>query len=242
MVNLIRREISSFFSSLAGYVVISIFLISTGIFLWLIPGASNIIESGYADLSPFFNIAPQLYLFLVPAICMKLFSEEKKSGTLDLLLTRPIPNITIVLSKYLAAFIMVLMSLLPTLIYVYSLYKLSTPVGSIDMGLIWGSYIALIFLSAIYIAVSLFASSITNNQIVSFITGMALCFIMYTGIDYLSTLPTLAEWENQISYMGIGSHYSPMARGIIDTRDVSWFIIVSAIFIFLTNKNIGKRK
>jgi len=241
MVNLVKREISSFFSSLAGYVVISVFLVSTGMFLWLIPGGSNIIESGYADLSPFFNIAPQLYLFLIPAICMKLFSEEKKSGTLDLLLTRPVSNIKIVLSKYLAAFIMVVMSLLPTLIYVYSVYNLSSPAGSIDTGLVWGSYIALIFLSAIYIAVSLFASSITNNQIVSFITGMTLCFLMYTGMDFISTLPSLADWENEISYMGIGSHYTPMARGIIDSRDISWFVMVSAIFIFLTNKNIGKR-
>jgi len=172
---------------------------------------------------------------------MKLFSEEKKNGTLDLLLTRPVSNIKIVLSKFLAAFIMVLMSLLPTLIYVYSVYNLSSPVGSIDMGLIWGSYIALIFLSAIYIAVSLFASSITNNQIVSFITGMALCFLMYTGIDFISTLPVFSGWENEISYMGIGSHYTPMARGIIDSKDISWFVMVSAIFIFLTNENIGKR-
>jgi ABC-2 type transport system permease protein len=241
MVNLIKREISSFFSSLSGYVVISVFLISTGIFLWLIPGESNIIESGYADLSPFFNIAPMLYLFLIPAICMKLFSEEKKSGTLELLLTRPVSNIKIVLSKYFAAFIMVIMSLIPTVIYAYSVYNLSSPIGSIDTGLIWGSYIALIFLATIYIAVSLFTSSLSNNQIVSFISGMALCFLMYTGIDFISTIPALAEWENEISFMGINSHYEPMARGIIDSRDISWFVIVSAIFIFLTNKNISKR-
>lgn len=241
MVNLIQREISSFFSSLSGYVVISVFLVSTGIFLWLIPGESNIIESGYADLSPFFNIAPMLYLFLIPAICMKLFSEEKKSGTLELLLTRPVSNIKIVLSKYFAAFIMVIMSLIPTVIYAYSVYNLSSPIGSIDTGLIWGSYIALIFLATIYIAVSLFASSLSNNQIVSFISGMALCFLMYTGIDFISTIPALSEWENEISFMGINSHYEPMARGIIDSRDISWFVIVSAIFIFLTNKNISKR-
>lgn len=241
MVNLIKREISSFFSSLAGYVVISVFLIATGLFLWLIPGQNNILESGYADLSPFFNIAPQLYLFLVPAICMKLFSEEKKSGTLDLLLTRPISNITIVISKFMAALIMVVITLIPTVIYAYSVYHLASPVGSIDMGLIWGSYIALIFLSTIYIAVSLFASSLSANQIVSFITGMTLCFLMYTGIDFLSALPFLSDWQNEISFMGIGSHYTPMARGIIDSRDISWFIVVSAIFIFLTNKNIGKR-
>lgn len=241
MINLIKREISSFFSSLSGYLVVSIFLISTGIFLWLIPGQNNIFDSGYADLSQFFNIAPQLYLFLVPAICMKLFSEEKKNGTLDLLLTRPISHIKIVLSKYLAAFIMVLMSLLPTLIFVYSVYNLSTPVGSIDLGLVWGSYIALIFLSAIYIAVSLFAGSFTNNQIVSFILGITLCFVMYTGIDFASALPALTPWENEIAYMGISSHYTPMARGIIDSRDISWFIVVSAVFIFFTNKNIAKR-
>lgn len=242
MINLISKEISSFFSSLAGYLVVSIFLVCTGIFLWLVPGQSNVLDSGYADLSSFFNMAPQLYLFLVPAICMKLFSDEKKNGTLELLLTRPVSPAKIVLAKYFAAFILVLISLVPTFIYVYSIYNLATPVGSIDLGLIWGSYIALIFLSSIYVAASLFAGSFTNNQLISFISGIALCFIMYTGFDFAASLPVLANWENEISYMGIRVHYAPMSRGIIDTRDIIWFAVISSVFIYLTNLKIAKRK
>lgn len=242
MINLIYKEISSFFSSLAGYLVVSIFLVCTGLFLWLIPGQNNIIDSGYADISSFFMMAPQLYLFLVPAICMKLFSEERKNGTLELLLTRPVSSLTIVLSKYFAAFILVIISLIPTLIYVYSVYNLASPVGSIDMGLIWGSYIALIFLAAIYVAVSIFAGSFTNNQLISFIYGITLCFVIYAGFDYASSLPLLSKWENEISFMGISSHYSPMARGIIDTRDIVWFILISSLFIYFTNMKIAKRK
>ncbi len=242
MINLIYKEVSSFFNSLSGYIVISIFLVCTGLFLWVIPGQINIIDIGYADLFSFFIIAPQLYLFLIPAICMKLFSEERKNGTLELLLTRPISTYTIVISKYLAAFILVIISLIPTLIYVYSIYSLASPVGSIDMGLVWGSYIALMFLATIYIAVSIFAGAFTNSQLTSFIYSITLCFIMYSGFDYIATIPILAQLENEISFMGINSHYSPMARGVIDTRDIMYFISVSTLFIYLTNKKIAKKR
>lgn len=238
MKNLIYKEISSFFSSLAAYIVIGVFLLANGLFLWIIPGGDNILDSGYADMSAFFNISPNLFLFLIPALCMKLFAEERKSGTLELLLTRPLSSLKIVLSKYIAALILVLLAIIPSFIYFYSIYNLSSPIGNIDIGGILGSYIGLVFLSSIFVSLSLFASSLSENQIVSFIIGVVLCFLLYSGFDFISSIPFLYDFENEIKYFGIASHYLPMSRGVIDTRDVIWFIVVTSLFIFLSKKRI----
>jgi len=238
MYNLIRKEVLTFFSSLAAYVVIGVFLLANGVFLWIVPGGDNILDSGYADMSPFFNIAPQLFLFLIPAICMRLFSEEKKTGTLDLLLARPLSSLKIVLSKFFAAFLIVIVSILPSVIYCITIYLLASPAGNIDTGGIMGSYIGLVFLASVFVAISLFASSLSDNQIVSFILGMALCFLLYSGFDYIASIPYLFRLENEIGYLGISSHYAPMSRGVIDTRDVIWFMFVSGVFIFSTKNRI----
>lgn len=240
MKNLIFKEISSFFSSLAAYIVIAVFLLANGLFLWIIPGGDNILDGGYADMSAFFNIAPNLFLFLIPAICMRLFADERKTGTLDLLLTRPLSSLKIVLAKYFAALILVFISILPSFIYFFSVYQLASPIGNVDIGSILGSYVGLAFLSSIFVALSLFASSLSENQIVSFIIGIVLCFLLYSGFDFISSLPVLYDFENEIKYFGISSHYLPMSKGLVDTRDVIWFVVVSALFVSFTKTRIEK--
>lgn len=240
MYNLISKEISSFFSSLAAYVVIGVFLLANGLFLWLIPGGDNILDGGYADMTSFFNIAPQLFLFLIPAVCMRLFSEEKKSGTIDLLLARPLSALKIVLSKYIAAFVIVMIAIIPSVLYFISIYLLAVPVGNVDTGAIMGSYIGLFSLSSIFVAVSLYASSLSDNQIVAFIIGLILCFILYSGFDFMASIPFLLDWENEVKYLGISSHYLPMSRGVLDTRDLIWFVVITSFFVYLSKKRIEK--
>lgn len=240
MFNLIRKEINDFFSSYTGYVVICTFLLLTGLFLWIIPNNSNIPDNGYADISSFFDIAPILYLFLIPAICMKMFTEERKNHTLDLLLTRPISIMKIVVSRLAAAYLLVIITLLPTLIYYYSVYHLASPAGATDNGLVWGSYTGLLFLSLIYVSVSLFACSFTSNQITAFISGMLINFLIYMGFDLIGNIPVLYDYINEITYFSINTHYEAMSRGVIDSADAVWFMSVSAIFIVLTERNILK--
>jgi ABC-2 type transport system permease protein len=211
-------------------------------FLWIFPGSNNLLDSGYASLEALFIIAPWIFLFLVPAITMRMFTDERKSGTIETLFTRPLTDLKIISAKSLAAFILVLFSLIPTLIYFYSVYKLGNPVGSIDSGGTWGSYIGLFFLSAIYVAIGIFASSITENQIVAFIIGMFLCFLMFMGFDYLSELAFLSKIDSFVINMGINEHYKSLSRGVIDSRDIIYFISVVVIFTLFTKLILQSRK
>lgn len=243
MRELIRKELKGFFASLSGYVVLCFFLVANGLFLWVIPGMYNIPGSGLADLQPFFSLAPVLYLFLVPVLCMRLFAEEKRTGTLELLLTRPVSVSRIVTAKYLSGFLLVLFSILPTLIYPVSLWFLAQPEGHIDVGGIMGSYIGLVFLSGMYVAASVWASSVTDNQIVAFLYGLVLSFLLLSGFDFLSDLPVLHEFQNFILKLGVNYHYEPMSRGVIALEDVTYFLTVIAFFIWLTvRKYHGARK
>lgn len=242
MFTLLKKEIGSFFSSITGYVVIIVFLLINSMFLWIFPGSNNLLDSGYASLEALFIIAPWIFLFLVPAITMRMFTDERKSGTIETLFTRPLTDIKIISAKSLAAFILVLFSLIPTLIYFYSVYKLGNPVGSIDSGGTWGSYIGLFFLSAIYVAIGIFASSITENQIVAFIIGMFLCFLMFMGFDYLSELTFLSKIDSFVINMGINEHYKSLSRGVIDSRDIIYFISVVVIFTLFTKLVLQSRK
>lgn len=234
MFELIKKELTGFFTSLSGYIVLAFFLIATGVFLWIVPGEYNIPESGMADLQPFFALAPVLYLFLVPVLCMRLFAEERRAGTLELLFTRPVSIPRIVYAKYIAGFLLVLLSLLPTIIYPVSLWFLAQPVGHIDMGGIIGSYIGLMFLSAVYVSAGVWASAMTDNQIVAFLYGMVLAFLLYSGFDYLAALPVLAEYQNNLLSLGFQYHYEPMSRGVIALNDVVYFLSVILFFLFLT--------
>ena len=242
MFALLRKEIGSFFSSITGYVVVIVFLLINSLFMWVFPGEFNLLDSGYANLDTLFIISPWVFLFLVPAITMRLFSEEKKSGTIELLLTRPLSDFTIVFAKYLTALMLVLFSLLPTVIYYISIYLLGNPVGNLDSGGIFGSYIGLFFLAGIYISIGLFSSSLTDNQIVAFIFSMILCFVFYFGFDALAGLPIFKGFDSLLVEMGINEHYRSISRGVIDSRDVVYFISIIAVFLFLTKTVLSRRK
>lgn len=234
MGELIRKELKSFFASLSGYVVLVFFLLANGLFLWVLPGNFNIPDSGMADLQPFFTLAPLLYLFLVPAICMRLFAEEKKSGTLELLFTRPVTVWQIVWAKYLAGFLLVVLSILPTFVYALSLWMLAQPAGHIDLGGILGSYAGLLFLAGIYVAAGVFASSLTDNQIIAFLYTLSIAFVSYMGLDLLGDIPAWADFQGEIQFWGISRHYEPMSRGVIAVADVFYFLSFIFLFIWLT--------
>ncbi len=242
MLALFKREINSFFSSLTGYVVMVVFLVMNGLFLWVFSGEFNILESGYANLDSMFILAPWVFLFLVPAVTMRLFSDEKRLGTIELLFTRPLTDLQIIMSKYLAGLVLVILSLLPTLVYYFSVYRMGNPVGNIDVGGFWGSFLGLFFLAAVYVAIGLFTSALTDNQIVSFILGVLFCFIVFLGFGYLAELFQSGGIHNFIDGLGISYHYNSMARGVIDTRDVIYFISVISIFILFAKIVLESRK
>ncbi len=242
MWSLYKKEITSFFSSLTGYLVVGVFLVLTGLFLWVIPGPMNILFGGYATLEPLFYMAPWLYLFLVPAVTMRLFADEKRTGTIELLYTRPISELQIVWAKYLAGITLVVISLLPTLIYFYSLVQLGNPIGNIDYGGTWGSFIGLFFLAGIYVSIGLFCSSLSDNQIISFVLAVLLSFIFYYGFEALSQIVNDYSIRNIILNIGIDEHYQSISRGVVDSRDIIYFISTITLFIFLTRTVLTSRK
>lgn len=242
MWSLYKKEITSFFSSLTGYLVVGVFLVLTGLFLWVIPGPMNILFGGYATLEPLFYMAPWLYLFLVPAVTMRLFADEKRTGTIELLYTRPISELQIVWAKYLAGITLVVISLLPTLIYFYSLVQLGNPIGNIDYGGTWGSFIGLFFLAGIYVSIGLFCSSLSDNQIISFVLAVLLSFMFYYGFEALSQIVNDYSIRNIILNIGIDEHYQSISRGVVDSRDIIYFISTITLFIFLTRTVLTSRK
>ncbi|NLO02086.1 MAG: gliding motility-associated ABC transporter substrate-binding protein GldG [Bacteroidales bacterium] len=234
MYSILKKEIKIFFGSLTGYLAITIFLLFAGLFLWVFPGRYNIPENGYATLEGFFSIAPWLYLFLVPAITMRFFADEKRSGTLEILLTRPVTDFNLVIAKFLAGLLLVFCSLLPTLLWFLSVYLLGNPVGIIDTGATWGSFAGLFFLAAIYIAIGIFASSLTDNQIVSFIFAMAISFAFYLGFDFIAGSGVSYLPEQLLSWMSINNHYLSVSRGVIDLRDLIYFGGMTYLFLWIT--------
>ncbi|MFY0674206.1 MAG: gliding motility-associated ABC transporter permease subunit GldF [Bacteroidia bacterium] len=241
MITVLRKEINLFFSSLIAYLVIAVFLIINGIFLWLIPDG-NILSSGYATLEQLFTISPWVLMFLVPAITMRMFAEEQKTGTFEILATKPISDTQIVLGKFWAGTILVLLSILPTLVYFYTVYQLANPIGNVDVGGTIGSYIGLLFIGAVYVAIGVFASSLTDNQIVSFILALVICFFFYGVTDWILGLESLRSVQGFISYIGLQSHYNSISRGVVDTRDLVYFIGFIALFIVFTKTRIALRK
>ena len=213
MGELIRKELKSFFASVSGYVVLGFFLVANGLFLWVLPGNYNIFDSHLADLQPFFSLAPLLYLFLVPAICMRLFAEERRAGTLELLFTRPLTPWHIVAAKYLAGFLLVVLSVLPTVVYPICTGVLAQPAWHIDWGGVIGSYVGLLFLSGIYVAAGIWTSSLTDNQIVAFLYAMAIAFLLYAGLDFAGEIPAFENIQSMIQFWSIGYHYEPRSRG-----------------------------
>ncbi len=236
------KELRQFFSSLTGYLAILVFLLSLGLFLWIFPDTS-LLEYGYASLEPFFSIAPNILLFLVPAITMRSFSEEYQTGTIEILLTKPLSNTAILLGKYLAAVTLLFFSLLPTLTYVYSLWQLGNPAGNLDTGGTAGSYIGLMLLACVFAAIGIFTSSLTPNPIVAYLSGVFLCFFGFMAFDYLSRLNLFfGKWDYVVEQIGMQAHYLSMGRGVIDTRDLVYFFSLIALFLQLTSLNIRRRK
>ncbi len=245
MFTLYLKEIRSFLSSLIGYIAIGVFISLVGIFMWIIPSegsGSNILDNGFANIDPLFFIAPWVYLFLIPAITMRSFSEEKKTGTIELLLTRPLTDLQLVLAKYFAGFTLVMVSLLPTLIYYYSVHVLGAPKGNIDTGGMWGSYIGLLFLGAGFVSIGIFASSIAENQVIAFIIALLLCFFCYIGFDFIAQSGLFGKYDAFFKSLGLNDHYISMSRGVVDTRDALYFISVIALFNLLTKLVLESRK
>ena len=234
MGELIRKELKSFFASVSGYVVLGFFLVANGLFLWVLPGNYNIFDSHLADLQPFFSLAPLLYLFLVPAICMRLFAEERRAGTLELLFTRPLTPWHIVAAKYLAGFLLVVLSVLPTVVYPICTGVLAQPAWHVDWGGVIGSYVGLLFLSGIYVAAGIWTSSLTDNQIVAFLYAMAIAFLLYAGLDFVGEIPAFENIQSMIQFWSIGYHYEPMSRGVIAFGDVVYFLSFVFLFLWLT--------
>lgn len=239
---LFLKELGTFFNSFIGYLVVGIFLLINGLILWILPSQFNILEAGYSNIESLFILAPWIFLFLVPAVTMRLFSDEKKSGTIEFIFTKPISDLNIILAKYFAGLSIVIIALLPTLIYFISVYVLGNPVGNIDTGGTWGSYIGLFFLSAVYVAIGLFASSITENQIISFLLGMILSLIVFTGFETLSSMNFMVAIKNFLIQIGIYEHYRSMSRGVIDSRDIIYFLSTISIFILATKIVLESRK
>lgn len=242
MLALLKKEISGFLGSLIGYIVICVFLITIGLLLWVFPFDSNILNSGYAGIDPLFVLAPWVFMFLIPAVTMRSFAEEKKTGTIELLLTHPLSDIEIILAKYFASIVLVILALLPTLVYYISVYKLGYPPGDIDNGRTWGSYLGLIFLAGGFVSIGVFASSISNNQVVSFIFAVILCFVCYAGFGFIGQYIPSGTIGNFIQLIGINMHYSSMSRGVIDTRDVIYFVSISTAFILMARASLESRK
>ena len=236
-----RKEINSFFATPLAYLIIGIFLILCGLFLWVFSGPFNILDYGFADMNSFFLLAPWIFLLLIPSICMRSFAEEIKSGTLELLYIKPISLWRIVMAKFAAASTLSIIAVIPTLLYLYSLSELGTTVGNLDMGLAIGSYFGLLFLILTYTAISIFTSSITDNQIVAFISGLVICFLFYYMWDSLA-----AEINNKnvslfVQNLGLKGRFQSMTRGIIDTRDLIYFLSLAAFFLYLTVSKLKSR-
>lgn len=241
MFALYKKELSTFFSSLIGYLAVGVFLLLTGMMLWVFRSNFNILDFGYANLDGLFFVAPFLYLFLIPAITMRMLAEEKKNGTLELLLTKPMSEFSIVWAKFLAGLTLVFVSLLPTLVYYFSVYILGDPVGNIDTGSVIGSYIGLLFLGAAFVAIGLFASSLTDNQIVAFILAALICAFCYLGFESIYNMGFLGKAGLAVRGLGIQAHYDSMSRGVIDSRDVLYFLSITFLFLMLTKLMLQRR-
>lgn len=239
MIQVFKKELNSFLNSLIAYVVIGVFLTSIGLMMWVFTDTS-VLEYGYADMDTLFSMGPYVFIFLVPAITMKSFAEEKKMGTMELLLTKPLSDWNIVLGKFMAALALVMFALTPSLIYYYSIYQLGNPVGNIDSAGVTGSYVGLMFLSIVFCAIGLLASSLTTNQIVSFILAAFLSFLFYTGFDSLSTLG--GNSALLVKQFGILYHYESLSRGVIDSRSVIYFVSVAGFILLGTKTVISSRQ
>ena len=242
MWSIFRKEVSSFFSSLTGYVVIGVFLALLGLTMWVFPDYS-LLNYNYATLGQLFDMAPLIFLFLIPAVCMRSFSEERQTGTIETLYTKPLTAWDLVLGKFFGALFLVFIALLPTVLYYYSVWQLGSPQGNIDSGEVIGSYIGLFLLAGIFIAISILASVLSVNQIIAFLISALLCFVIYWGFQFISVVPSFeGSWDHVLQKIGIDYHYKSISQGAIDTRDLIYFISVIFLFLYLTHFALIEKK
>ena len=240
MIRVLTKEFNSFLNSLIAYVVIGVFLTGMGLLMWVFPETS-VLDYGYADMDTLFSLGPYVFIFLIPAITMRSFAEERKSGTMELLLTKPLTDWDIILGKFLACFLLVLFALLPTIIYYFSVSALGNPASNIDTPGVIGSYIGLALLAGVFCSVGIVASSITSNQIVAFILAAFLCFIVFSGFESMSTLNVWSANALLIKQFGILYHYEALSKGLIDSRDVIYFISVGALMLLISKIILSSR-
>ena len=242
MLSIFKKEINLFFSSLLGSIAIGVVLVLTGLVMWVFPH-SNVLDYGFATMDGFFRAAPYILMILIPAITMRSFAEERQTGTIELLVTRPLSDLSIIMGKYLASLLLVAVAVLPTLVYYYTIHTLGDPVGNIDAGGVAGSYIGLLFLAGSFVAIGLFASAITRNQIVAFVLAVLLSLTLYEAFGELSKLPIFfAKSDDIVDQIGIGYHYTSISKGKIDSRDVIYFLSIIAAFVGMTKVALGARK
>jgi ABC-2 type transport system permease protein len=241
MLSILKKEVNSFLNSLIAYIVIAIFLTGMGLFMWVFP-ETNVLDYGFAEMDTLFNLAPYVFLFLIPAITMRTFAEEKKDGTIELLLTRPVTDWQIILGKYLSSLLLVVFALLPTLLYYFAIYSLGSPAGNIDSAAVFGSYIGLVLLGAVFVSIGILSSVITVNQIVSFVFAVFFCFIFYSGFESLASINVWGEFSTFIDKLGIAYHYKALSKGLIDSRNVIYFLSVISVMLLSTKLILGSRK
>lgn len=240
MIRVLAKEFNSFLNSLIAYVVIGVFLTGIGLLMWVFPETS-VLDYGYADMDTLFSLGPYVFIFLIPAITMRSFAEERKAGTMELLLTKPLTDWDIVLGKFLACFLLVLFALTPTIIYYFSVRSLGNPAGNIDTPGVIGSYIGLALLAGVFCSVGIVASSITSNQIVAFILAAFLCFLVFSGFESISTLNVWSSNTLLIKQFGILYHYEALSKGLIDSRDVIYFISVGGLMLLISKTILSSR-
>ena len=239
MLTILQKEFNAFLNSPVAYVVLGVFLIATGLFVWVFPD-SSVLDYGYADLQTLFNLAPWIFLFLIPALTMRTFAEEKKAGTIELLLTRPLTDGQIIGGKYLACLLLALLALVPTLLYYYSVYKLGSPEGNIDSAATVGSYLGLALLAAVFAAIGILASALTRDQIIAFLVAVVGCFLVYSGFDSLASV-LQGSSAYYVSQLGIAAHYRDLSKGLVDSRDLVYFFSVVAVALQATRLALRSR-
>lgn len=242
MRSLLNKEIRLFFSGPLAYLVLAVFFAANALMLFVLPTSFNIFDAGYASLDAFFSWAPLVFLFLVPALCMRSFAEEKKSGTMEMLLTRPLTRLQLVLAKFCAGFLLLAVSLLPVFLYMYTVSNLASPQGNFDLAAFWGAFMGLLLLGASFVAVCVCMSSLTQNQVVAFVLSVAACTLLYVGFDLFAALIPEGGLSLWVARLGISQHYSSLSRGVVDFRDIAYYLSVVALFVGLTVLGLDKRR
>jgi ABC-2 type transport system permease protein len=234
------KEVNGFFSNLSGYLILGVFLVSLGLIVWVFPDTS-VLEYGFADLEPLFVYTPYVFTFLVPAITMKMIAEERKSGTWEILMTSPLSIPKIIVAKYAAALTLIVVALLPTLVYYYSVVQLGDPVGNIDHAGFFGSWIGLVFIGAVFASIGILGSALTSHQIVAFILGVFISFLLYFGLTALVQLQVMSPFALFLEELSLSYHYQSMSRGVIDAQNIAYFLTVIVLMLGLTGILIRRK-